>query len=203
MLIDNLKNDETEDTEEFLNIISLSAKNTLSLLDNLLGWARSQTGQLTFKPEKLLLSPIIQKILDISISNAKIKNITLNYKASGNIEVYADENMLRTVLRNLISNAVKFTKPRGDINVSAISKQNKVEISIADNGVGINKETCKKLFNISKNMSTVGTVDEVGSGLGLVLCKEFVKKLGGKIWVESELGKGSNFKFTVPLHKSS
>ena len=110
--------------------------------------------------------------------------------------------MLKTVLRNLISNAIKFTKSGGDVNVFVISKHNKVEISISDNGVGINDETRKKLFDASINLTSWGTANEKGSGLGLVLCKEFVEKLGGNIWVESEEGKGSDFKFTLPLNKS-
>lgn len=200
LLIENVENNEAEETAEFLGIISLSAKNTLVLLDNLLNWAQSQTGQINFKLEKLILSSIIQEILDISISNAKMKNISLNDIQSGDIEVCADENMLKLVLRNLISNAIKFTRPGGNIKVLAISKQNHVEISISDNGVGMNDETCKKLFDIPENMTSVGTANEKGSGLGLVLCKEFVEKLDGKIRVESELGKGSNFKFTLPLN---
>ncbi len=202
LLIENVKKYEAAETEECLRLISLSAKKTIILLDNLLSWAKSQTGQINYKPEKLILSSIIQDILDISISNAKIKNISLNYMQSGDIKVYADKNMLTTVLRNLISNAIKFTKPGGEIKVFTISEQNQAEISISDNGVGMNDGTRKKLFKISANITTVGTAEEKGSGLGLVLCKEFVEKLGGNIWVESETGKGSDFKFTLPLNKS-
>ena len=110
--------------------------------------------------------------------------------------------MLKTVLRNLISNAIKFTKPRGNISVFVVSEQNHVEISISDNGVGINDATRNKLFDISANIVSPGTANEKGSGLGLVLCKEFVEKLGGNIWVESKEGIGSDFKFTLPLNKS-
>jgi signal transduction histidine kinase len=191
LLIEDVKNNENEETAEFLGLISLSAKNTLVLLDNLLNWAKLQTGQIDFTPEKLVLSSIIKEILAISILNAKVKNTSLDYIQSDDIEVCTDKNMLGVVLRNLISNAIKFTKPGGNINVSATSKQNQVEISISDNGVGMNDETRKKLFNIPENMTSVGTANEKGSGLGLVLCKEFVEKLGGTIWVESELGKGT------------
>jgi two-component system sensor histidine kinase/response regulator len=110
--------------------------------------------------------------------------------------------MLRTVLRNLISNAIKFTNIGGKIHIYATLKQEHVEISIADNGIGINKEKSKMLFEIISNTTTVGTANENGSGLGLVLCKEFVNKNGGEIWVESEEGKASDFKFTLPLHPS-
>ncbi|MGV8964401.1 MAG: ATP-binding protein [Candidatus Saccharimonadaceae bacterium] len=202
LLIENVKDYDTAEAAEFLSIISSSAKNTLALLDNLLNWAKIQTGQIDYKFERLILSTIIQEILDISISNAKIKGISLNYMQSADILVYADENMLKTVLRNLISNAIKFTKPGGNINILTISEQNQVEISISDNGVGMDEEARKKLFNISSNITSVGTSNEKGSGLGLVLCKEFVEKLGGKIWVESKKEKGSDFKFTLPLNNS-
>jgi signal transduction histidine kinase len=105
-------------------------------------------------------------------------------------------------LRNLISNAIKFTKSGGNLNIVVISDKNQVVISISDNGIGINEEKLKTLFNIASNTTSLGTANEKGSGLGLVLCKEFVEKQGGKIWVESEVGKGSDFKFTLPLYES-
>jgi len=105
-------------------------------------------------------------------------------------------------LRNLISNAIKFTNSNGKINVTALQNYNFIEITVSDNGVGMNEETRNKLFSLEKNETTIGTANEKGSGLGLVLCKEFVEKHGGKIWVESEEGKGSDFKFTLPLNKS-
>ena len=107
--------------------------------------------------------------------------------------------MLTTVLLNLISNAIKFTKTGGNILVLANSDQDRVEIAVSDNGVGMNEETRNKLFSLETNETTIGTANEKGSGLGLILCKEFVEKHGGKIWVESELGKGSVFKFTIPV----
>jgi signal transduction histidine kinase len=165
-----------------------------------LDWAKTQTGQINFNPEKLILSSIIHEVIETSNSMAKIKGISLYYIKSDKIEAFADENMLKTVLRNLISNAIKFTKVGGKIRVYAISKQGRVEITISDNGVGMNDETQNSLFSLETNETTMGTANEKGSGLGLVLCKEFVEKLGGNIWVESEEGKGSNFKFTLPLH---
>jgi PAS domain S-box-containing protein len=202
LLTETIKNTEVAKSEKYLSLMNSSAKNTLVLLDNLLNWAKSQTGQIKIKSEKINLHSIIRDILEQSNSIAKTKNISLNQTESGEIEVYSDENILKTVLRNLISNAIKFTNQGGKIDVFVISKQNQVEITISDNGVGINNETCKKLFNISTNISTSGTANEKGSSLGLVLCKEFVEKLGGNIWVESEEGKGSDFKFTLPLNKS-
>ncbi len=202
LLIDEIKEINSEKPTEYINLINSAVNNTLILLDNLLSWAKSQTGQIVFKPEEINLTSVIYKIIELSNSIAEIKNISLNHNPSDEIEVYTDQNMLKTVLRNLISNAIKFTQPGGNINVFAISKQNQVEITISDDGVGMNKETINILFKIDTNYTTTGTANEEGSGLGLVLCKEFVEKLGGNIWVESEEGKGSDFKFTLPLHIS-
>lgn len=202
ILIENIYDFEIAETEEFVRIINSSAKNTLSLLDNLLNWAKTQTGQISFDPEIIIMSSIIREVIELSHSSAVVKDISLIQNQSDEIKVYADENMLRTVLRNLISNAIKFTKPGGNINIYVISKHNQVEISISDNGVGINDQTLNNLFDISTTTTSYDTANEKGSGLGLVLCKEFVEKLGGNIWAESEVGKGSDFKFTLPLCKS-
>ena len=202
LLIESLKDFEITKSKKYVSIINSSAKNTLALLDNLLNWAKSQTGQINFNPQKIILSSIIREILEHSNSIATVKQITLIHKQTDKIEVYSDKNMLKTVLRNLITNAIKFTKSGGCINIIVITKQNHVEISISDNGIGINEEKLKTLFNISSNTTSLGTENEKGSGLGLVLCKEFVEKLGGCIWVESEVGKGSDFKFTLPLEAS-
>lgn len=202
LLIENSKDILLEDSEQYIKIINSSAKNTLILLDNLLNWAKSQTGQLSFNPEKILFSEVAQEIITLSKSIAKSKNIALECSCTDNIEIYVDVNMLNTVLRNLISNAIKFTNVGGHIKVSAASKQDHVEITISDNGIGIPKEKCNELFSIASNTTTLGTADENGSGLGLVLCKEFIQKNNGDIWVESEENKGSNFKFTLPIYKA-
>jgi PAS domain S-box-containing protein len=193
---------EPEEKEKFCSIINVAAKNTLILLDNLLNWAKSQTGQLHFNPEKALFSAVIQEIITLKKSLAKAKNITLEYSLSDEIEVYADINMLKTVLRNLISNAIKFTELGGNIRVLATLKDQHVEITISDDGIGMNEEKCIELFKIASNTTTIGTANENGSGLGLVLCKEFVEKNNGTIWVKSKEGKGSDFKFTLPLNKT-
>ena len=127
-----------------------------------------------------------------------ITSISISQNKPDDIDVYSDKDMLETVLRNLISNAIKFTKPGGSISVLAKKKQSQVEIAISDNGVGMNEETINKLFRIETNNTTIGTENEKGSGLGLILCKELVEKQGGRIWVESELGIGSVFYFTLP-----
>ena len=201
LLVENLNKFEAAETEKYLVIINSSANNTLILLDNLLNWAKSQSGRIIFNPKKIIFSNVILEIIKLKKSLAKAKNISLNYFSSDEIEVYADENMLRTVLRNLISNAIKFTQFGGNIRVYAILKQDRVEITVSDSGVGINEEVRNKLFSLETNETTIGTANEKGSGLGLILCKEFVEKHGGKIWVESEEGKGSDFKFTLPLNQ--
>jgi PAS domain S-box-containing protein len=202
LLIENSNDILLEDSEQYIKIINSSAKNTLILLDNLLNWAKSQTGQLSFNPEKILFSEVVHEIIALSKNIAKSKNIALECSCTDNLEIYVDVNMLNTVLRNLISNAIKFTNIGGHIKVSAASKQDHVEITISDNGIGINKEKCSELFSIASNTTTLGTADENGSGLGLVLCKEFIQKNNGDIWVESEENKGSNFIFTLPTYKA-
>ncbi|MBS4057940.1 MAG: HAMP domain-containing histidine kinase [Bacteroidales bacterium] len=200
LLLENINKIDNVESEKYIDIINSTAKKTIILLDNLLNWAKSQTGELSYKPEKIILSEIMLEIIGLKKSLAKAKNISLHYTPTIEIELYTDINILKTILRNLISNAVKFTNAGGYINILATTNQQQVEISISDNGVGINEETIHKLFDLSTNLTSLGTANEKGSGLGLVLCKEFVEKLGGKIWVESVEGKGSDFKFTLPMN---
>jgi PAS domain S-box-containing protein len=200
MLITSVKVKEAEESEQYIGMIHTTAQNTLVLLDNLLNWAKSQTGQLEYKSDRMNVSAVVKEIITLLHSGAKAKNISLQQIEGDEIEIHTDEKMVKIILRNLISNAIKFTKPKGNIQVSVRSKDNHVEISVLDNGIGINKETCKKLFGISSTLSSPGTANEKGSGFGLVLCKEFVDKLKGDIWVESEEGKGSAFKFTLPFN---
>jgi PAS domain S-box-containing protein len=200
LLIKNAKDFDVAKSEKYLGIINSTAENTLVLLDNLLIWANSQTGKNIYKPEKTNLRAIINEILQVSNSIAKIKNISLNYRQTEDLEVFADINMLKTILRNLISNAIKFTHSNGEITIFAVQNQNNIEITVSDNGVGMSEETQSKLFEIDANTTTAGTANEKGSGLGLILCKEFVEKHGGEIWVKSELGKGSTFEFSLPIN---
>jgi signal transduction histidine kinase len=127
------------------------------------------------------------------------KNITLKNSFPDNLTIMADKNMVKTILRNLISNAIKFTNKNGSVNAGASVTVNNVEISVCDSGIGMTEETMAKLFRLDANLSTHGTENEKGTGLGLILCREFVEKHGGKIWVESEPGKGSTFKFIIPF----
>lgn len=203
LLTNNINEHNIEENKKFIEQINNTAKFTLNLLDNLLTWAKSQTGQIEFKPQNIILSEIIQESIEGSEASASIKGISINCSQSKDFEVYADPNMLQIILRNLISNAIKFTYSNGKIDVQAIKTPTKIEITISDNGMGIKEEVKNKLFELDSNITTVGTKKEKGSGLGLILCDELVKKHGGRIWVETELGKGSDFKFTLPFDRSN
>jgi two-component system, sensor histidine kinase and response regulator len=199
LLINDFSTMNAAETEEYLKNINTSAKHTLNLLDNLLAWAKSQTGKNIFNPENTSLRALINETLLVSKSIAKIKNISIVHNQSFDYDVYADVNMLKTVLRNLISNAIKFTHNDGEVSVSVVENKGHVEVTISDNGVGMSEEIRNKLFLIETGFTTKGTANEKGSGLGLVLCKEFVEKHGGNIWVNSEPEKGSDFVFSLPL----
>ena len=194
------ENSEIEKSETYLGLINSTAKNTLVLLENLLDWARSQSGHIIFKSEKINIATVFEEILELSSSLAQTKGITINVSKSEEIEVFSDTKILKTIVRNLISNAIKYSQPGGNINISVIKEVSEIKITISDTGVGMDDRTLKNLFGITTNTPLPGTLNEKGSGFGLVLCKEFVEKLGGKIWVESEKGKGSDFKFTLPLN---
>jgi len=181
-----------------LQTISNSSKNTLELLENLLVWAHSQTGKIKFQPDKFDIQTLVLQNYNILKGNAEDKNITITSSIPEKSIVSGDTNMINTILRNLISNAIKFTPKNGKINIDLTLKDNQHLISVKDTGVGIPEENIPLLFKIESNVSTKGTEEEKGSGLGLILCKEFVEKHGGKIWVESEINQGSTFYFTLP-----
>jgi signal transduction histidine kinase len=180
--------------------INNSANSAYKLLENLLEWSRAQTGLIEFNQERTILKNNIDLACEITESIASNKNLSLDLDISQSIEVFADRNMLNTVLRNLITNALKYTNKGGVIKIRAYSQDNNIIVSVIDNGVGIDPAIMDNLFNISQKVSTTGTERETGTGLGLLLCKEFVEKHGGEIWVDSELGKGSEFKFTLPKY---
>jgi len=204
LLVNKFDKYDKEKQKEFLGILNQSIRNTFNLLENLLLWSSSQRGKIEFKPQKENLQLLINEIAVLVGQTAARKSIIIKNKIPENIIVNADNDMLTTIMRNLISNAIKFTPKEGEIIVNAalMTDENKkkfTEISIKDSGVGIVKEKLARLFILSENISTKGTEGEAGTGLGLTLCEEFVKKHGGKIWVESEVGKGSEFIFTIPI----
>ncbi|MDZ4059423.1 MAG: HAMP domain-containing sensor histidine kinase, partial [Bacteroidales bacterium] len=166
-------------------------------LINLLEWARAQTGRMEFNPQVFDLVDLIGENLKLFYVIASQKEIPINKVLPDKITVFADKPMIATVLRNLISNAIKFTKQSGEITIFAERFAQETRVSVSDNGIGISSERLKKLFCIDQSESTRGTNNETGTGLGLILCKEFVEKHGGRIWVESEIGKGSTFFFEI------
>jgi PAS domain S-box-containing protein len=199
VLVEDIRNLDIDEIEEIAGNINKSAKITNNLLEDILMWARTQQGSIAFKPQNLSLSPICSNILEILNPSAYAKNITVFDSSVDHIHVYTDADMLKTILLNLVSNAIKFTNTGGKITINAEQNSENVIISVSDNGIGISPYDLVKLFDISEVLTTKGTAGETGTGLGLLLCKEFVEKNGGKIWVESEVGKGSQFKFTLPI----
>lgn len=199
---DLLENEYNElSDEDRLNLISSikrSAKTSFELLDNLLLWARTQKGTISFEPVIFNITETVNRTIQLFNNSALIKKLEIKSLSNDNIPVYADIEMVNTVLRNLINNATKFTAKGGTISVEFEEHNGYVLVSVRDTGIGIEKDTLNKLFNIEEKHSSVGTDGEVGSGLGLVITKEFIEKNGGKIWVESERGKGSSFNFTLP-----
>lgn len=183
--------------EEYSNAINESANGLYNLLENLLQWANNQRGLLKYSPEQFDLYELVQNNLGIFKLKTADKSIKLRSEIKPNTSVYGDMQMIDTVLRNLISNALKFTDYNGEVLLSAKFINELIYISVKDTGTGISKENQNKLFRIDHNFSSYGTDNEKGSGLGLILCKEFITKNGGEIWVESEIGKGSCF--TVSL----
>lgn len=203
ILAEQVKEKNYEGIGKYAEIIQNSSQRAMDLLLNLLEWSRLQTGTIEFKPEKIAIAELINVAIDLFKETAQQKSIIISKKILQDIHVVADRAMISTILRNLISNAVKFTDAGGKIVVSAEQNQYEMKVAVSDTGVGINKENLNKLFRIEENYSTEGTLKEKGTGLGLILCKEFVEKHGGKIWVESNTGSdvenpGSKFIFTIP-----
>ncbi|MFC2151779.1 ATP-binding protein [Bacteroidota bacterium] len=187
-----------KESKEFIEVMNQASKQLYNLMENLLQWSRAQTGSITYEPKFISVKRMVDDTVDALMINIENKRIKVNVSVDEKTAVYVDENMITTVIRNLISNAIKFSNPEGLISVRCTQQDTFVEVSIVDNGVGIKKEDQKKLFRIDHHVTTVGTSEEKGTGLGLILCKEFVEKNGGKIWVESDINKGSSFTFTLP-----
>lgn len=183
--------------ENYASIINSTARNTFQLLENLLAWANSQRGLVPFKPVPVNIDQIIKNEFAELENIAKQKNIHLFSGPPSNKIIVADPDMLSTILRNLISNAIKFTPKNGKVQAMADIEDRAAIISISDTGVGMEPESIGKLFNLKSSFTTRGTENEKGTGLGLLLCKEFIEKHNGKIWVESVPGRGSRFSFSI------
>jgi len=187
--------------QRYIKFIKTSAEQAYNLLENLLLWARTQTGTVEFLPEVFNLGTAISDNVQLLETMAKKKSINITIDIPGHCFLFADKNMIDTIVRNLVTNAIKFTPAHGTVHVSATEQNDWFEISVKDSGVGLSPETMDSLFKIDQKISTLGTEKEKGSGLGLVLCKEFVERHGGKIWAQGQQGKGSVFTFTIPAAK--
>jgi signal transduction histidine kinase len=202
LLVNNVHNYSIDEIEKQIKIVNHSAEATFNLLEDLITWTQSQAGKLPYEPQDLNFTDICVDILKVLTSKAITKKITINHSIPEGTIVFADINMLKSVLRNLVSNAIKFTNDGGQIEITAGRTQTSITITVADNGVGIKPENIDHLFDFTQMHSTNGTAAEKGTGFGLLFCKEFIEKHSGKIWVESELGKGSKFNFMLPMRKN-
>ena len=201
LMIENNEIYNAEKRLKFLKIIKGSTAKVSNLLDNLLIWANSQSGNLKFNPKKIELIQQVSNVCSFLEIQAINKEISILNKVEKSIFVKADKNMIDTILRNLISNAIKFTQAKGEIQIYSTLKNDFVEITVKDNGVGMSESEIAAIFNVNEISSSLGTSNEPGSGLGLILCRDFVESHGGKIWVESVVNDGSEFKFTLPIWK--
>lgn len=196
---ENYKSLEDEQLLELVEGMKESSSRGFKLLENLLDWSHSQTGNFSFTPTTFSLTELLIENVGLFEKQAAEKNIQIGTQNVFEGEIYADRNMINTVVRNLLSNAIKFTRPNGKIEIFSEIADEKLILSIKDNGVGISQNDCEKLFKIDSGHTTVGTNNEEGTGLGLILCKEFIDKHNGTIWVESKLNEGSTFSFSIPM----
>jgi two-component system, sensor histidine kinase and response regulator len=201
-LIKKVRENNLSGIEKYAESIKQTSHRVMDLLSNLMLWSHSQTGRMSYKPEHFELINLVNEVILLFIESTKNKSINLKIDIAPTTIVYADKAMISTVLRNLISNAIKFSFPGGEILISAVENENCLTIQISDSGIGIPEESINKLFRIDTNYSTPGTQKEQGTGLGLILCNEFIEKHGGAIWVVSEKGNGSTFFFTIPINIS-
>ncbi len=189
-----------EKRKNYIHGFFTNSRQISALLENLLAWSRSQRGRLDIKPEKIDIAALAAESTNLIKANAQKKEIVISSQIEPGTFAFADKNMIRTVMRNLISNAVKFTHPGGEIkvNASTLAGSNRVLITVSDNGVGMSADKISRIFRIDAKKTTIGTAKEKGTGLGLILCKEFIEKNNGSIDVTSEPGKGSCFTVTLP-----
>lgn len=184
--------------DKIIKMLSESSINILNLLDNLLQWSKSQTGRLEVVKTRFILSPLIYQIIKVIEHQAKIKNLIINIEIDETTEIFADKNMLQIILLNILSNSIKYCHENGKIQITTKTLTKHIEIQIADNGIGIPIKEQNKIFKLSKSPTTPGTNNEIGTGLGLILCKELVEKNDGKITFISEENKGTSFFITLP-----
>lgn len=199
LLLEHFSEYSADELKEFLSTIHKTVQKTYSLLEDTLLWASGQSENSKYSPVLMDISVYLAEIIDIYEPVAEMKSITLENKTKEVLNAYVDIYMFKAIVRNLISNAIKFTNKQGKIELSAIQSGSTIVVKVKDNGVGMRQEAIDKLFNFSSTHSSVGTANEMGTGLGLLLCKDFVDKHGGSIWVESEIDKGTTVSFSLPL----
>jgi two-component system sensor histidine kinase/response regulator len=200
LLKDSYQDYNRKEVEKYIRLATNSANGTLSLLDNLLAWTSAQNQATYFNPVKINVYSLITDEIENLSTSATHKLITLNHSVPPDLYLVADQQMVKTILRNLINNAIKYSFIGGEIMVSAAEAGQFVEITVEDNGIGMKHKAQKELFNKDEVHTTRGTNNEYGTGLGLILCKEFIEKHGGNIRIESEPGKGTKINFTLPYY---
>lgn len=198
LLVEQMNTKDYVGIEKYANIIHKSAHRVMDLLNNLLDWSRTQTGSMQFNPEFFEMRSLVKEVVELMMDTANHKSVQVHNDLPAYLVVNADKGMIYTILRNLLSNAVKFSVPDSKVVITGIEKNNETIITIKDSGVGIPAELREKLFRVDHSFSTPGTNNEKGSGLGLIICREFIEKHGGQISVTSEPGKGSEFSFSIP-----
>lgn len=201
VLYDELEHLTQEEIKAFAKNINQSAQNVINLLNSLLEWYTVNSGALDYKPDVHNLNDVIEYAINLNLANLNRKKISYQTKLPESAYAFFDKRMITSVVQNLISNAIKFTEKCGLITISVKIESDYLTIQIQDSGIGIEKSRAENLFTGKTKESTVGTENEIGSGLGLTICKDLVEKNFGRIWVESYPGKGSSFYFTVPVRK--
>jgi PAS domain S-box-containing protein len=202
MMVEDLESMTMDEIKGIATNLRNSSANLFSLLENLLEWSKSEQGMIRLNPESSELLPLITESISKIIDSAGAKRISIDYSVDDGISVYVDRHIFQTIIRNLVSNAVKFTTDGGKITIAAIENPDKeVEVSVTDTGIGMSPEIVHNLFRLDGQIDRKGTRGEPSTGLGLILCKGFIEKHGGRIWVESQEGAGSVFYFTIPAKK--
>lgn len=197
-LVDEFENLPKEEIKELISTLNDALKNQYKFLDDLLNWSRIQSGKLSLSKTKFNLHNLVENVRNLFDTSLQTKKIELINQIPIQQNIFADEDMLFLLIRNLISNAIKFTKSFGRIEITSFELEDYIQVIVSDNGIGIKPENLEKLFKLGSHYTTRGTNNETGNGLGLTLCKEIVNKHNGKIWVKSEYNKGTKIFFTVP-----
>jgi PAS domain S-box-containing protein len=202
LLLANYDKYSDDKIREYLQYMSKAANHGHQLLENLLNWARANSRKIEFNPETFNLYEVVNETAGLMAGAASKKEINISVEVPESIHVYADQNMIQTVVRNILSNSIKFTPRKGLVKITASEKSGNAVVEIIDNGIGISQDKIPGLFSLSSDYSTLGTEKETGTGLGLILCYEFMQVNHGKIEAESSVGNGSIFRITIPLQNS-